>query len=163
MNIEFDPQLFTPTAPAGYEDISPPSDEREIAKIISALKLYAELSGGRYPQADAIEIAALRDELLRLAADKNNANAEKIDSTELRGKIPAAMEGFDWLRKILLFRFNSGYFGGRVTPADHEQVLLWWTAVPEKQYRIVYGDLRTEVVSHATWLNLVPPKDATSQ
>ena len=40
-NVELDAKLFEPTPPAGFDDITPPSDERTIDQIAEALRLYA--------------------------------------------------------------------------------------------------------------------------
>ena len=48
-NVELDPKLFDTTAPAGFLDVTLPDDEQTIAEVVSALRLYAQLSDGHYP------------------------------------------------------------------------------------------------------------------
>jgi hypothetical protein len=53
-NAELDPKLFDTTPPPGFLDITLPEDKRSVTEIIDALKLYAELSGGRYPHVEKV-------------------------------------------------------------------------------------------------------------
>jgi hypothetical protein len=66
-NIEIDPKLFDTTPPDGYTDITAPSDEKAIAEIVAALKLYAELSGGHYPRVTTFDADVIHKEMLKLA------------------------------------------------------------------------------------------------
>ncbi len=54
-NIALDSKLFDTAAPAGYADITPPDDAKTLAEITAALRLYAELSGGKYRRSTLIK------------------------------------------------------------------------------------------------------------
>jgi len=77
--------------------------------------------------------------------------------------LPLMTAGLDWLTRILLDHYRAGFFGAEVGPQDKDKVLLWWGAAREDakdEYRLFYGDLRTEIVPRAKWLQSVPPEIA---
>ena len=73
--------------------------------------------------------------------------------------------GLDTLERILhSSKWLIGYYGENVRPQDKDKVLLWWNVAQENakddQYRVFYGDLRTEVVPRKKWVQFVPPEIA---
>jgi hypothetical protein len=128
-NTELDPKLFDTIGPAGFLDVTIPTDEESIAEIVDALALFAQLSGGRYP------------------------HVERLDDRSFATK-------FDLLERILQsYKWLIGY-DNSVTARDRDKALLWWNIAVSSQgdqYRLFYGDLRTEVVSDAKWSKFVTP------
>jgi outer membrane lipoprotein-sorting protein len=158
-NIDLDPKLFDATPPAGYVDISPPTDEKDIAGIAAALKLYADLSGGRYPGGTNLDAGAVHDEMLKLAGFTGPARPEWTNDKRFQ-QIRQAKPSLDWLARLLRNTTNTGYFGDAVRPEDKEKALLWWNvarSATENPFRVFYGDLRTEILPVAKWAELVSP------
>ena len=60
-NIVLDPKLFDTAPPEGYADITPPDDVKTLAEITAALRLYADLSSGKYPAIDTYQVDAKFD------------------------------------------------------------------------------------------------------
>jgi hypothetical protein len=58
-------------------------------------------------------------------------------------------------------KYNAGYHGSTVGPQDKNKAVLWWM-YPLDQYRVFYGDLRTEVLTLEKWVPLVPPETSES-
>jgi hypothetical protein len=172
-NIDFPPDQFATVAPAGLTDTTPPTDEKDIDQIIAALKLYADLNGGEYPQIRTLDPGAksdptkqadprtmfdgqlIHDKMLQLAGFTGPPQpAWSQDSSYQR--IEAASGGFGWLSRVLLNRFRAGFDGSELGPQEKDKVLLWWTLGGDRGYRVFYGDLRTEIVTEAQWAKLVP-------
>lgn len=171
-NAELDPKLFDTTAPAGFIDVTLPNDEQSIAAIVDALKLYAELSGGRYPPVEKLnernfatkfDAKACYREMLRLAG-LTDANRDQWVNNPLFERIENSRAGLNTLERILQsYKWLVGYYGDSVGTQDKEKVLLWWNIALSSggdQYRVFYGDLRTEAVSGKEWATLVPPEIA---
>ncbi len=164
-NIEIDPKMFDTTPPDGYEDITAPNDEQAVAEIVSALKLYTELSGGHYPRVTTFDADAIHDEMLKLV----KYTGERQEDWQKLQRIEQATVGLNKIAPVLRNTINAGYYGTAVSPQNKEEVLLWWKVVdpldpPESthefSYRVFYGDLRTEILPLAEWAKLVPPEVA---
>jgi hypothetical protein len=161
-NIELDPKWFDATPPEGYVDISPPTDEKDIAAISAALKLYADLSGGRYPRGTNLDADAVHDEMLKLAGFRGPTRPEWTNDKRFEA-IQHAKPSLDWLARLLRNTVNTGYYGESVRPADNDKILLWWSvakSATESPFRVFYGDLRTEILPLAKWARLVMPDAA---
>jgi hypothetical protein len=175
-NHALDPKLFDTTAPAGFLDVTLPSDERSIAEIVAALKLYAELTGGRYPHFGNVDDRqfitkfdgeACYREMFELAGF-SGLEQDGWDSDPKYQRIQKSRAGLDTLERILQsYKWLVGYNGDSVKSQDKDKVLLWWNVARENskddQYRLFYGDLRTEVVPRETWVQFVPPDIAEIQ
>jgi hypothetical protein len=161
-NIEIPPEKFDTTPPPGYEDITGPSDEESFAQITEALRLYARLSGGRYPQGSPFDADAVYDEMLKLAGFTGPAQPQWNDDRAFH-EIQRAMAGLNWMERMLRHRFATGYDGARVTLSDKDKPLLWMTVDIDDSYRVFYGDLRIEIVPYSQWLKIVPPDVAAEQ
>jgi outer membrane lipoprotein-sorting protein len=158
-NVEIDPQLFDTTPPQGYTDITPPSDEKDLADMASALKLYAELSGGRYPQVSTFDADVIHDEMLNMSGFTATPREELNEDPKFR-KIQDARSGLNWIARVLRHKFNACYYGQTVGPADKDKALLWWMA-DLHAYRVFYGDLRTELLPLRKWAKVVPAEAAS--
>ncbi len=146
-NIELDPKLFDPTPPEGYADATPkpPSLEQQMADISHALKIYAELSGGHYPQVKMVYGDVTRDEMYKMAGIADRPTPDQI-GTEKYANIVRAMTGFTRLNGILRDNPDAAYYGKTVGPKDSGQVLLRWR-LDDGRYQVVFGDLRAEIVT----------------
>ena len=144
-NGDFDKRLFEPNPPKGYTDVTPPQNEKEVEEILEALRLYADLNGGRYPAVSQLKSKELKNEMLKPAGFTGPLKQAWLEDAKYQ-RIEKALPGFDSLRRITLDRARVGYYGKTVTSRDGEKVLLRWAVKPHA-YRVVYGDLRTELVN----------------
>jgi hypothetical protein len=154
-NIDVDPTLFDTTPPVGYEDITPPSDEQDIAEIIAALRLYAELSGGHFPRVTTFVPETIQNEMFELSGFRGPARDEWKQDKRF-GEIQRSSAGLKWIARILRCKYNAGYDGQTIGPQDKDKALLWWLVDAAGWFRVIYGDLRTEVLSRERWALTVP-------
>jgi hypothetical protein len=170
-NHDLNPKLFDTMAPAGYLDVTMPSDEKSISEITDALKLYAELSGGRYPHVEQLDdrhfatkfdASACYDDMVQLAGFEGPVRDEWASNPKFE-QIQQSRAGLDALERILAsYKWLIGY-DNSVESDDSDKVLLWWNVARDSQgdeYRLIYGDLRTEIVSGEEWKRHVPPEIA---
>lgn len=160
-NIDLDDELFKPTEPVGYDDTTWPRDEKMLEEIIYALRLYAELSGGHYPHLSDFRGEEIQREMFKLA-ESNETSQREPDGDQLVQRIRQAKAGLDWITRTLRNKHHTGYYGMEVGPNDNDKVLMWWPVDIEDDYRVVYGDLRTETLPLAEWAKLVPTDVAES-
>jgi hypothetical protein len=160
-NTPLDPKQFEPAIPAGYADITPPSDQEDLDQIVAALRLFAELAGGHYPQEKKFNPRRLHDGMLRMADFSLAADPKARD--EKRQEIEQAMAGLKWIARILRNRYSSGYRGALVGPTDKDQVLLWFSDPASNGYRVFYGDLRTKVVNEEEKSKLIPKHEIVGE
>jgi hypothetical protein len=172
-NVDLDPKLFDTTPPAGFLDVTMPDDDQSIAEIVAALKLYAELSGGRYPRAEKLDhrqfatkfdAEACYRQMVDLAGFAGSPR-EAWNSNPVYQRIQQARPGLENLARILgSYKWLIGYNGSEVAAGDKDHVLLWWNVATENakddRYRLFYGDLRTEIVPREKWVQFVPPEIA---
>jgi hypothetical protein len=161
-NIDLEDSFFEPIEPAGYDDTTWPTDaDNAVEKIAQALRLYSKLSGGKYPQVTTFDGAAIHDEMMKLATAiaPTQTEAERKQTFQ---EIEQATAGLDWLTRILKNEHHTGYYGTAVGPTDTEKVLLWWPLDINDDYRVIYGDLRSEPLPLAEWVKLVPAEVSES-
>jgi hypothetical protein len=161
-NIELDAKLFDTTPPEDYEDITPPTSEKEIAEMIAALKLYTQISGGHYPQGPTFDADVVQNDMRQRAGFSGPAQeAWKHDPRYT--DIQQSGAGLRSIARVVRNTYNAGYYGEAVGPRDTERALLWWmaNAAPET-YRVIYGDLRTALLPLTEWAKVVPPEAAAN-
>jgi hypothetical protein len=162
-NIALDPKLFDTTPPEGYADITPPDDVKTLAEITGALRLYAELSGGKYPAIDTYQVDAKFDadaiyaEMLKKAGF---AGAPQVQwaRNEKYQEIQRAKSGLDWIAKITRDKNVTRYDGLYVGPQDKEKILLLWLNGDSQGYRVFYGDLSSKALSDAEAKKVIAPR-----
>jgi outer membrane lipoprotein-sorting protein len=162
-NTTFDPKLFDTTPPEGYADITPPDDVKTLAEITEALRLYAELSGGKYPPIDTYEVDAKFDadaiyaEMLKLTGF-NGPPQPQWAGNEKYQEIQRAKSGLDWIAKITRDKNVTRYEGLHVGPQDKEKILLWWLNGDSQGYRVFYGDLTSKMLTDAEAKKAIAPR-----
>jgi hypothetical protein len=167
-NIELDDELFLPMEPAGYDDTTWPRDEKSVAAMVDALRLYAVLSGGHYPRVShkpgvtGFHGDEIQQEMFRLAASAAQSQNEK-KAAELHQQVEQVKAGLDLITRALKNSYHTGYYGMEVTHNDNEKLLMWWPADVGDGYQVIYGDLRAENLPLAEWFKLVPPDVAASR
>ena len=135
-NVELDPALFVPDIPSDYTSQEMKTEANE-GTAINGLKLFAELTGGRYP--DNLALLTLLKEITEELTKKYGMKIiEKQDeyTSELTDTLQAAIFYAQLVGK------DAVYHGDRVTAENPELVLLRWK-VSEGVYRVVFGDLST--------------------
>ncbi|MCA9191010.1 MAG: hypothetical protein KDB03_04595 [Planctomycetales bacterium] len=161
-NEPLDEELFSVVPPTGYslrkvEANQKRSHEEIVGGIVDAFRLYAELSGGQYPQVKVIYGDVMLDDLYRFAgisleqymAAINKDNELIVKDKELWDKYSRISESTrDWaeLNAIMSHDASALYNGMTVAPTDKEKVLFNWRRVDGKD-QVIYGDLRVEVQS----------------
>jgi hypothetical protein len=160
-NIELDAKIFDTTPPEGYAEITPPEDKASLAQIVAALKLYAELSGGHYPQIDTylpnqrFDADAIHAEMLKMAGFAGPARPEWSNDNKYL-EIEQAKPGLDWIARIVLSNM-AGYRGSKVAPYDKDKPLLWWWNDRQEGYRVFYGDLHNDILAEVEARRVIPP------
>ena len=143
-NIDLDPRLFDPTPPKGYTDATPkpPTLEEQVRQIARSLRIYAQASGGRYPQNRVNSLDTIQDLCRILGVVKWPGGEEKGNA----GKAAEAIDGFDRMGDLLHYDFDAAYHGKTVTPRDKDKVVFRWK-LDDGRYEVIFGDLRSETVT----------------
>jgi hypothetical protein len=135
-----EPDVFEPNIPADYTLLSevtlPDVNEDE---LINGLRFFARLTDGRYPSSLA-SVTAM-EELRRAWKQKydrppTNEEQEKFLSLDI------ACRFYD---QLVEENKNVVYHGDKVTAQDIDAELMQWR-ISDNEYRVIYGDLRTETV-----------------
>ena len=136
-NVELDPALFVPDIPSDYTSQEMKTEANE-GTAINGLKLFAELTDGRYPSNLAL-LTLIKEITEELTKKYGMKIVEKQDeyTSELTDILQAAIFYAQLVGK------DAVYHGDRVTAENPELVLLRWK-VSEGVYRVVFGDLSTE-------------------
>lgn len=147
---------FEPMIPPDYRSISDiiseindlraslPGYNEEIA--IQGLKLFADVSGQYPSKLDSVIIINEFGKFRR----QNNFDANRIQELSNGHKVTELITEIRFFFKRLeREKKDPAYYGGIVTPADANQVLLRWK-VSDKNYRVIFGDLKAETVTSET-------------
>lgn len=171
-NIELDNRLFETTPPPGLINTTAPKDEKVLAQMVAALRIYAELSGGNYPRVRTVDPTIRRDpdvpsdppnlfdagkiqsEMFELAGFSEDPGPETRDDPEYQ-KILSTTPGLDRLACVLYDHFHAGFYGADVRPQDKDKVLLWFMG-DRGHWCVFYGDLHSEILPEEEWEKLIP-------
>lgn len=148
-NVDHDRALFNVQPPDDYEDTTPgPIDDKKLAQIIGAFRTY-ERAFGHYPKVDKILGDVTSAELKTKLGIPKGKGLQRFGRAVVENKnFPAWLDatwGFGWLNTIQHQNDDYGYFGKTVGPKDAKRVLVHWHQ--EDGYRVVYGDLKTELLA----------------
>ncbi len=129
-DVAFAKDLFEPNIPADY-----------VPTIVSGLRLYAQLTGGKYPPSIH---SGVMEEAGRPPAD------QMVVLPNGRRGCEAFLRAEDFCRLIEREGRDFAYFGNGMTTEDHDRILLCWRwRGPHQDYHVVWGDLRTGSLSPA--------------
>lgn len=150
-NIDFAPELFQAEAPAGYveqqkSEAEFPRPEKVLEGITFALKTYAELCGGHYPQVTRSFAEPVRDEMYKAAGISYPARTVEELRNKAYQKVQKAHQGFAVFNRVFRFNPDAAYYGKTVGPSDKDKVLLRWK-LEDGRYQVIFGDLRSETVT----------------
>ena len=113
--------------------------------LVKALRAYADLHDGTYPS--AFDSARMSESVALKLAQCAAAKSQKFDpmSREVLGKTLLMSQACASYAVLVAHGHQPEYFGGTVTAADKDKVLLRWQ-LDDGQMRVVYGDLRAETL-----------------
>jgi hypothetical protein len=154
-NIKLDDDLFQTNPPAGFINSTVPTEQVKIDKMVAALRLYADLNGGKYPELLKFDRAAVRRQMLEMAGFTGRPQPDRTKNEKFQ-QIEGAMPSLQRLADVLVDKWHTGYYGDKVTTQDKDKVLFWWPDPVDKRYVVIYGDLRSEVVLGSKLLKLEP-------
>ena len=156
---EVDPSIFEPNLPGDYflANVTVPKDGQKVtikegAELLDGLRLFAELTDGRYPNSMPVAIV----EGCKAFTKKHGGQTEELSEKRLEIVETLASSALFHGKLVNSPKYVAGkpvgkdndvaYYGGRVRVEDADSVLLRWK-VSDNQYRVIYGDLNTENVS----------------
>lgn len=142
-NVPCDADMFDLTIPEGYSLMGDLTLKGlgNGEELIDALKLFQELTGGRYPK--SLNPMDLSRELVDLAKDGSNSQRLGLMGQDKVLKLTMATTSFQMLT---MQKAEPKYYGDTVQPGEANKVLARWKT-PEGNYRVIYGDLRSEEVT----------------
>jgi len=138
-NVSLDQALFVPEIPSNYTSQDMNLSEANEGTAIKGLKLFAELTDGRYPS--NLALLTLMKEITEALTKKYGIElaAKQDDYTNTLTEIlPAAT----FYAQLAGAEKEATYYGDSVTAEDAESVLLRWK-MSDGNYRVIFGDLTT--------------------
>jgi hypothetical protein len=155
-NISFQRELFDVEPPENYEDATPaPINEAQLAQIVGALKTYAVVYG-HYPKVDKIYGDVISAELRKKMGIPTDSPRSALEHKNYPRFLDASY-GWQWITVIQKENADYKYFGKTVGPKDGGKVLAHWK-LEDENYRVIYGDLKTEKVAAARLQSLLENK-----
>jgi len=141
-NIDLDEALFVPDIPSDYtsHELSVEANEDT---AVNGLKLFAELTDGRYPSNMAL--LTLMKEISEELTKKYGMNIlEKRD--EYTSTLTDILKAGTFYAQLAGAEKEAVYYGDKVTAEDVGMVLMRWK-ISDNEYRIIFGDLRVKNVT----------------
>jgi len=135
-NVELDPALFVPDIPSDYTSQEMKTEANE-GTAINGLKLFAELTDGRYPSNLAL-LTLLKEISEELMKKYGMKIIEKQD--EYTNELQNILQVGTFYAQLAGMEKEAVYYGDSVTSENPEAVLLRWK-VSDGVYRVIFGDL----------------------
>ena len=142
-NVELDPVLFVPDIPPDYTSSEMNLPEVNEGTAINALRLFAELTDGRYP--GSLALMTLMKEIPEALVTKYGLRLiEKLDdyTNAIQNILPVG----SFYAQLVGAEKEAVYYGDSVTAENPEAVLLRWK-ISDGYYRVIFGDLTTSDVT----------------
>ena len=135
-NVDLDPAMFVPDIPSDYTSQEMKVEANEDTAI-NGLKLFAELTDGRYPS--NLALLTLMKEITEELTKKYGIKfIEKQD--EYTSKLKDILQAGTFYAQLAGAEKEAVYYGDSVTSENPEAVLLRWK-VSDDEYRVIFGDL----------------------
>lgn len=161
-NEPLDQELFSVVPPSGYSpkkrDASQQRTHEQVVEgIVDVFRLYAEFSGGKYPQVQVIYGDVMLDHLYKFAGislkqylasiekDRELINKDK-ELWNKYSRISVSTRNWAEINGIMRHDASATYNGLTVGPKDKEKVLFKWRRDDGKD-QVIYGDLRVDVLT----------------
>jgi len=156
---EVDPSIFEPNLPGDYflASVTIPKDGQKVtikegAELVDGLRLFAELTDGRYPSSMPAAIV----EGCKAFAKKYGGQTKKLSEKQLEIVETLASSALFHGKLVNSPKYVAGkpvgedndvaYYGDRVRAEDADSVLMRWK-ISDDQYRVIFGDLTAENVT----------------
>jgi hypothetical protein len=137
-NVELDPALFVPDIPADYTSQEMKTEANE-GTAINALRLFAELTDGRYP--GNLALLTLIEEITEELTKKYGINII-VKQDEYTSAVTDILQAGSFYAQLVAAEKEAVYYGDSITAEDTEAVLLRWK-VSDGVYRVIFGNLTT--------------------
>jgi hypothetical protein len=137
-NVELDPALFVPDIPADYTSQEMKTEANEGAAI-NGLKLFAELTDGRYP--GNLALLTLIKEITEELTKKYGISII-VKQDEYTSAVTDILQAGSFYAQLVAAEKEAVYYGDSITAEDTEAVLLRWK-VSDGVYRVIFGNLTT--------------------
>ena len=139
-DVELEPSMFEPNIPADYTllaEVKMPSPDE--GQMIKGLRIFSELSDGRYPS--SLASMTVQKEFGEALKEKynNQPPQEVLEKSMCINSIGA------FYARLLKENKELEYYGDKITAEDIDAKLMRWQ-IAGGEYRVIYGDLRTENV-----------------
>jgi hypothetical protein len=135
-NVELDQALFVPDIPSDYTSQEMKTEANE-GTAINGLKLFAELTDGRYPSNLAL-LTLMKEITEELMKKYGMKIIEKQD--EYTNELQNILQVGTFYAQLAGMEKEAVYYGDTVTAENPEAVLLRWK-VSDGVYRVIFGDL----------------------
>ena len=135
-NVELDQALFVPDIPSDYTSQEMKTEATEDTAI-NGLKLFAELTDGRYPSNLAL-LTLMKEITEELMKKYGMKIIEKQD--EYTSELQNILQAGTFYAQLAGAEKEAVYYGDSVTSENPEAVLLRWK-VSDGVYRVIFGDL----------------------
>jgi len=151
-NVELDPALFVPDIPSDYTSQEMKTEANE-GTAINGLKLFAELTDGRYPSNLALLtlMKEISEELMKKYGMKIIEKQDEYTST-----LTDILQAGTFYAQLTGMEKEAVYYGDTVTAKNPEAVLLRWK-VSDNEYRVIFGDLSVGNATAEELANLEQP------
>ena len=144
-DVELEASLFEPNIPADYTlmaELEMP--DKDGVKAVEGLRLFAELTGGRYPSSMAM-MTVMKEAIKALRESLGGDLSEEPSKEELEKMISMQMVCTFYMQ-LVGEKQEPAYYGDSVTVEDVDAVLMRWK-ISDDEYRVIFGDLTIENVS----------------
>jgi len=148
-NVELDQALFVPDIPSDYTSQEMKTEANE-GTAINGLKLFAELTDGRYPSNLAL-LTLMKEITEELTKKYGMKIIEKQD--EYTSTLTDILQVGTFYAQLAGMEKEAVYYGDTVTTENPEAVLLRWK-VSDDEYRVIFGDLSAGNVTAEELANL---------
>jgi len=154
-DVELEASLFEPNIPEDYTlmaELQMP--DKDGIKAVEGLRLFAELTGGRYPSSMAM-VTVMKEATKALRESLGGDLSEEPSKEDLEKMISMQMVSAFYMQ-LVGEKQEPAYYGDRVTAEDADAVLMRWK-ISDDEYRVIFGDLTIENVSAEKLAELEKP------
>jgi len=138
-NVDLDPALFVPDIPSDYTSQELNLPETSEGTAINGLRLFAELTNGRYPS--NLALLTLMKEITEALTKKYGIKIA-VKQDEYTSALVDILQAGTFYVQLAAAEKEAVYYGDSVTAEDVESVLLRWK-ISDGYYRVIFGDLST--------------------
>jgi outer membrane lipoprotein-sorting protein len=142
-NVELDPALFVPDIPSDYTSSEMSLSEANEGTAINGLRIFAELTDGRYPS--NLALLTLMKEITE-ALTKKYGFKLVVKQDEYTSALVDTLQAATFYAQLVGAEKEAVYYGDSVTADDVDTVLLRWK-VTDGIYHIIFGNLTTADVT----------------